>query len=180
MNSCFPKIFRSPGRNSFLESFKVVSLFSYQGAFFFFRCRSSRQLCYFIISSRLCQVLFSIFSNLFQFFSLPVRSNFLSLPQSFLFVNYFFDFFKSFFAVVTVVRDSFCIISSNNHFVNNFFHFFQKIFFTVSCRNSSSRLDSYRALKTGLSPIIVISCFPISVLLNIVIIRKATHTMMSP
>ena len=128
MNSCFPKIFRSPGRNSFLESFKVVSLFSYQGASFFFRCRSSRQLCYFIISSRLCQVLFSIFSNLFQFFSSPVRSNFLSLPQSFLFVNYFFDFFKSFFVVVTVVRDSFCIISSNNHFVNNFFHFFQKTY----------------------------------------------------
>ena len=41
----------------FIESFKVISLFSYQGSLFC--CRSRRQLIYYILSSLFCQELFS-------------------------------------------------------------------------------------------------------------------------
>ena len=41
----------------FIESFKVISLFSYQGSLFC--CRSRRQLVYYILSRLVCQELFS-------------------------------------------------------------------------------------------------------------------------
>ena len=43
----------------FIESFKVISLFSYQGSLFC--CRSRRQLVYYILSRLVCQELFFIF-----------------------------------------------------------------------------------------------------------------------
>ena len=45
----------------FIESFKVISLFSYQGSLFC--CRSRRQLVYYILSRLVCQELFFIFSK---------------------------------------------------------------------------------------------------------------------
>ena len=47
----------------FIESFKVISLFSYQGSLFC--CRSRRQLVYYILSSLFCQELFFIFLKSF-------------------------------------------------------------------------------------------------------------------
>ena len=46
----------------FIESFKVISLFSYQCSL----CRSRRQLVYYILSSLFCQELFLFFRKFFQ------------------------------------------------------------------------------------------------------------------
>ena len=64
----------------FIESFKVISLFSYQGSLFC--CRSRRQLVHFILSSLFCQELFYfILSKVFSFEQLVYINSFLSLCQ---------------------------------------------------------------------------------------------------
>ena len=83
----------------FIESFKVISLFSYQGSLFC--CRSRRQLVYYILSSLFCQELFSFFKS-FSFDRFCTirhlkRDNFDSLSCVVLFVkNFFVLFWKSF------------------------------------------------------------------------------------
>ena len=93
----------------FIESFKVISLFSYQCSL----CRSRRQLVYYILSSLFCQELFSFFQ---RFFSIGfVRS------------------------VHCLKRDNSDILSCVVLFVKNFFILFWKIFqnLVARCKNMS-------------------------------------------
>ena len=80
----------------FIESFKVISLFSYQGSLFC--CRSRRQLVYYILSSLFCQELFSFFESFSLNRFCPIcylkRDNFDILSCVVLFVNNFFIFQK--------------------------------------------------------------------------------------
>ena len=83
----------------FIESFKVISLFSYQGAVFC--CRSRQQLVYYILSSLFCQELFSFFEKFSFNRFCPIcylkRDNFDILSCVVLFVKIFFVlFWKSF------------------------------------------------------------------------------------
>ena len=83
----------------FIESFKVISLFSYQGSLFC--CRSRQQLVYYILSSLFCQELFSFFEKFSFNRFCPIcylkRDNFDILSCVVLFVKIFFVlFWKSF------------------------------------------------------------------------------------
>ena len=74
----------------FIESFKVISLFSYQCSL----CRSWRQLVYYILSSLFCQELFSFYFNRFCPICCLKRDNSDILSCVVLFVNNFFYFPK--------------------------------------------------------------------------------------
>ena len=117
----------------FIESFKVISLFSYQGSLFC--CHSRRQLVYYILSRLVCQELFSFFERISFNRFCPIcylkRDNSDILSCVVLFVNNFFILFWKFFQIDVVrckimshLAVSLTIISSVSSSVNSFFAIF--------------------------------------------------------
>ena len=75
----------------FIESFKVISLFSYQGSLFC--CRSRRQLVYYILSSLFCQELFFIF---WKFLSIDFVRSVISNATTLIFYHVLFCLSRTF------------------------------------------------------------------------------------
>ena len=113
----------------FIESFKVISLFSYQCSL----CRSRRQLVYYILSSLFCQELFFIFLKVFSIgFVRSVHclkhnnSDILSCVVLFV-KNFFILFWKIFQNLVARCKNMSClavsltIIAPVSSSVNSFF-----------------------------------------------------------
>ena len=122
----------------FIESFKVISLFSYQGSLFC--CRSQRQLVYYILSSLFCQELFFIFETFSFNRFCPIcylkRDNSDILSCVVLFVN---NFFVVRCQIMSCPAVSLTMLPSGYYFVNPFFPkislfyvYFRKVNFTVS------------------------------------------------